>query len=165
MTLFVILAGIIVLFGSAAFIGAPYVPSLRREVRSAFTTLYPLKETDVVVDLGSGDGIVLLEAHKHGAYGYGFEINPLLVLISKMRLRGNATIKLGDMWGATFPDDTTLVYAFSVTRDSKKLAALMQNNADRMGHPLKLMTFGAKLRTHEQVDELKAHTLYVIHPR
>ena len=45
-----IVLGLVVLMGLAVFVGAPYVPSHRREVRRAFTNLRPLTNKDVVVD-------------------------------------------------------------------------------------------------------------------
>lgn len=58
---------------------------------------------DVVYDLGSGDGrIVISAAKKHGAKAVGYEIDPTLVTLSKERLEkagvaGLATIELKDM--------------------------------------------------------------------
>ncbi len=43
---------------------------------------------DLAVDLGCGDGRILTEfAHRTGCRGIGVEINPLLVIISKIMLR------------------------------------------------------------------------------
>lgn len=45
---------------------------------------------DTVVDLGSGDGVVLIEAARRGAIAKGWEINPFLVIWTKIvaRLKG-----------------------------------------------------------------------------
>ena len=69
------------LFGVVAFIGAPYVPSHKKYVRRAFEH-FGFGEGDVLVDAGSGDGIVLRIASKQGMRAIGYEINPVLVLIS-----------------------------------------------------------------------------------
>lgn len=61
--LYVIL-GVVVIFGVVAFRGAPYVPSHPAQVRKAFTELYALNKKDVVLDAGSGDGLVLRIAAK-----------------------------------------------------------------------------------------------------
>ena len=153
-----------VLFGAIAFIGAPYVPSLRREVRESFNSLYPIKSGDVVVDLGSGDGAVLKVAIENGARGVGYELNPLLAAVSKLRLRNAASIHVANMWTARLPDDTTLVYAFTVTRDTKKLSALVEREANRLGRSLNVMTFGAELYGHTPLRTRKAHALYEITP-
>ena len=66
-----IFGGLFVLFALFAFTGAPYVPTLRSEAEKAFKKLYKLRRKDLVVDLGSGDGTVLVEAAKCGAEVYG----------------------------------------------------------------------------------------------
>lgn len=155
---------ILALFGFVVAFGAPYVPSLRKEVRGAFDTLYRVSDTDVVVDLGSGDGIVLLEATKRGAQGYGYEINPLLVVLAKLRLRSKATIKLANMWNVSLPKSTTLVYVFSVTRDSVKLGRFLQQQSDSLGRSFHVITFGAGLGGHTVKAEQRGHRLYEIAP-
>jgi len=56
-----------------------YVPT-PQPVVDAMLELAQVKKTDVVYDLGSGDGrIVIAAAKKYGATGVGFEIDPALV--------------------------------------------------------------------------------------
>lgn len=56
-----------------------YVPT-PDEVVEAMLDLARVKSTDVVYDLGSGDGsIPILAAKKYGARGVGIEINPVLI--------------------------------------------------------------------------------------
>ena len=56
-----------------------YIPS-PDEVILAMLELAQVKHTDIVYDLGSGDGsIPILAAKKYGARGVGIEINPVLV--------------------------------------------------------------------------------------
>ena len=56
-----------------------YVPTPQAVV-DAMLQLGDVKATDVVYDLGSGDGrIVIAAAKKYGATGVGFEIDPALV--------------------------------------------------------------------------------------
>jgi hypothetical protein len=163
-----LLIGVIVFIATFGFVvafGAPYVPSLHKEVRHAFKDLYAVSSKDVVVDLGSGDGQVLLEAAKRGATGYGYELNPLLVVISKLRLGKRATISLYDMWQVTLPETTTLVYLFIVTRDSKRMGKYLQRQANERGRMLRVMTFGSGLKGLKPVAILKAHSLYEILPQ
>lgn len=157
-------AGLVLLFGFVVAFGAPYVPSLKKEVRNAFTTLYKVGPKDTVVDLGSGDGKVLTEVARLGAKGYGYELNPVLVLISKLRLHKRATIRLTDMWKAELPKSTTLVYVFSVSRDSRKLGRFIQMHATRQNRTIRVMTFGTGLIDFEPVAVLNAHRLYEIAP-
>ena len=70
-----------VFFGLVVFRGAPYVPSKKTYINQAFSDLYPLTDKDVLVDVGSGDGVVLRSATKFGALAIGYEINPILVIM------------------------------------------------------------------------------------
>lgn len=144
--------------------GAPYVPSLKKELQHAFSEVYKVGNGDTVVDLGSGDGRVLLEAKRRGAGCVGVELNPLLALISKARLGRHAKIAITDMWQFELPAATTLVYVFSVSRDVRKLERWIQAEAIRLDKELYLMTFGAGLPTVKPAKVRKAHSLYVIRP-
>lgn len=161
-----IVGAIILLFGFVVFRGAPYVPSHRRFVKTALTELYELSEKDTLVDLGSGDGIVLRVAAEQGARAVGYELNPALVLISQLLARGNENIEthLGDMWLVEIPDDTTVVYAFSVSRDMKKLERKVQQAANRLDRSLWLITYGLPIKGKKPTKELYAHRLYLFDP-
>ena len=162
-TLFFVIV-VISVFAVSALFGAPYVPSLKREVVMAFEHLYEVTETDTVVDLGSGDGVVLSVAVKHGATAYGYEINPFLVILSKLRLGRKAKIKMADMWATKLPKETTLVYVFSVSRDTKRLARYLQRQADAEKISFSVMMFGAKLPGIVAAKEFRGHTLYRFTP-
>lgn len=49
--------------------------------------LAKIKTGDLVVDLGSGDGKLVIALAQEGAVAYGFEINPFLVYISKIKIK------------------------------------------------------------------------------
>ena len=165
MTLLLIaIATVGLLFVLTALFGAPYVPSLRKEVKLAFIELYPIRPTDVVVDLGAGDGKVLMEAARLGAHCYGVELNPLLALIAKLRLGSAGRVAVANMWSYQLPGDVTLVYAFSVSRDTAKLQRYMQREADRLKKSITLMTFGAGIPDKKPLTHRKAHTLYTFIP-
>jgi SAM-dependent methyltransferase len=60
-----------------------FVPT-RHSVADAMLQLAAVTASDVVYDLGSGDGrILVLAAQKYGARGVGIEIDPRLVTISR----------------------------------------------------------------------------------
>lgn len=167
MILIYILLGIILIFGIVVFRGAPYVPSHRRFVRQAFTKkLYEVTTNDVLLDVGSGDGIVLRQAAARGARAIGYEINPILVAISRILSWKNKRIetRLSDFWRTTFPDDTTVVYAFAVTRDMPKLNKKMQSESNRLRRRIWLITYGADLPGKKPMKVLQAHTLYAFEP-
>jgi SAM-dependent methyltransferase len=57
-----------------------YFAPTRHAIADAMLTLASVRPDDIVFDLGSGDGrIVVLAAQKHGARGVGIEIDPALV--------------------------------------------------------------------------------------
>jgi SAM-dependent methyltransferase len=66
---------------------APYVPT-PREVVDRMLELAEVRKGDVLYDLGSGDGrIVITAARKYGVKAVGFEIDPNLVKSSRDNVR------------------------------------------------------------------------------
>jgi SAM-dependent methyltransferase len=65
------------------FTGAPFVPT-PMSVITEVMTLANINKSDIVFDLGSGDGRLLIEASKKGAHTRGWEINPYLVIWTKL---------------------------------------------------------------------------------
>jgi cyclopropane fatty-acyl-phospholipid synthase-like methyltransferase len=56
-------------------------------------------------DLGSGDGRVLIALARKGAESHGYEVNPVLVLLSRRNIRragldGSAFVHWGSFWRA-----------------------------------------------------------------
>ncbi len=166
MLLFWLFAAVVLLFGFVVFRGAPYVPSHRTDIAQAFDELYPLSDTDVVVDVGSGDGIVLRMASKRGARAVGYELNPALVLIARFLSRHDSrvTVFLKDFWIAPLPSDVTVVYGFAVSRDMPKMTAKMQREATRLGRTLWYVGYGSELHGREAEKTLGASRLYAFKP-
>ena len=95
----------ILLFGFVVLLGAPYLPSRRRQITAALELLN-LKPGQTLIDLGSGDGRVLKEAAKRGLKAVGYELNPLLVLIARMstlKYRNQVKVIWGNYWRAVWP--------------------------------------------------------------
>ena len=159
-----VIVAVILLFGFVVLFGAPYVPTLNSELTQAFTKLYPVGKQDVVVDLGSGDGRVLAAAVSRGATAYGYELNPLLVVFTKLRLGRRANVQLRDMWTVALPADTTLVYVFTVSRDGRRLGRFLQSQVNKRGRALSVMTFGPTLKGYTPVSTHRGHSLYELHP-
>lgn len=162
-----ILACIVLLFGFVVFFGAPYLPSKRGDLKRAFSKLRPVTKHDVVVDIGSGDGIVLREAARRGAKAIGYELNPALVLIARLLSFGNKRVEVhvANAWKVQLPSDVTLVYAFVVERDEAKLANLVQRECNRLGRPLQLVSYGYSLKTKKPDTSLAPHDLYTFVPQ
>jgi SAM-dependent methyltransferase len=64
----------------------PFVPS-PQEVVDKMIELAGVKKDDVVYDLGSGDGRIVITAAKKGAKAVGFDIDPQLVKESRENIR------------------------------------------------------------------------------
>lgn len=155
----------VLLFGVVAFIGAPYVPSHRKYVRRMFDH-FGFGPNDTLVDVGSGDGVVLRMASNYGMKAVGYEINPVLVLVSRILSLGDrkVTVLLRNFWTVKLPDDVTIVYAFSVQRDEKKLARVLQREANRLGKSLRLICYGSPFRTKKPDATFEAYYLYTFQP-
>lgn len=168
MILLWVLGGIVAIFGLTVFLGAPYVPSHRRQVRRAFTKLRPLHKDDVVVDLGSGDGVVLRQAMLLGAKkAIGYELNPILVMISRMlslHMRPCIRIYMTNMWQVMPPQDVTVVYVFGVGRDMSRLAVMLQKWATDLDRPIQCIVYGHDLAGQVPVTSEGAHKLYEYTP-
>ena len=166
MELLIVVAILVLFFGGIVAVGAPYVPSHNSDVATAFDTLYQLSKKDTVVDIGSGDGRVLRAASRRGAKAVGFELNPLLWLISRLlSVRDpRVSVQLRDAWTAAFPDDTTLVYAFAVKRDARKLIRTVEREANRLERSLVLLCYGSPLKGLTPHAEKGAHYRYLIKP-
>ncbi len=153
------------LFGFVVFRGSPYVPSHRADIQQAFTELYQVDANDTLVDLGSGDGIILRKAARAGARAVGFEINPILVIISRLLSRNNKiSTVFADFWFSHLPNDTTVVYVFSVSRDINKIKIWVQNETNRIGRTIHLISYGSRIDGMKAVKNLNANHLYVFHP-
>lgn len=164
---FTIIIGIVIaLFGLTAFFGAPYVPSQSVYLRRVFDELKLVTETDVLVDIGAGDGVVLREASRRGARAVGYEINPILALIARWLSRRDekVSVRLRNFWQVTVPDETTIVYAFSVKRDGQRLIEKMQQEATRLRRPLRLLCLGSPLQAVHLEATFEAYTLYQFYP-
>ena len=159
-------AVLIFLVGFVAFTGAPYVPSRRSDIDRLFTKLYPLTANDVVVDIGSGDGVVLRAVSKLGARAVGYEIHPVLVAISRMLSRGDTKVRvrLANFWRTPLPDDTTIVYTFGEGRDIAKMYARVQQEASRLGRPLTFVSYAFNIPNIEPEASDKSYFVYEVKP-
>ena len=67
-------------------VGAPFEPTLRRKL-GTLVNIAQAKDGDKVVDIGSGDGRIVIFFAQTGFEAYGIKINPLLVLYSRWKIR------------------------------------------------------------------------------
>jgi cyclopropane fatty-acyl-phospholipid synthase-like methyltransferase len=117
-----LLTALVGCFAVGAFIGAPYLP-IRQVDAEAALDLAAVKKGETVIDLGSGDGRLLIAAARRGAQAIGYEINPLLwlwSLVATWPYRRHITIHLKSYWQATLPP-ADVIYTFLITRYTAKL--------------------------------------------
>jgi hypothetical protein len=108
-------------------IGAPYIPVRRRDLEDAMA-LADLRPSDVVVDLGSGDGRVLEAAAEKGARVIGYEINPLLCWIARRRLRrfGDRAIVHGKNLLEADLSQATVIFVFGISQLMPKIGEMVR---------------------------------------
>ncbi|MBU0612565.1 class I SAM-dependent methyltransferase [Patescibacteria group bacterium] len=84
--LIILLLIFIISFGIPFVTGAPFAPSAKKGVKKMIE-LAKIKEGDIAVDLGSGDGRIVIALARAGAEAHGYEINQFLAWYSKIRIR------------------------------------------------------------------------------
>lgn len=80
--LFVIISAFF--FAVDAFLDLPYVATKKEKI-ATIINLANIKSKETVVDLGSGDGRLLFAAARKGAKSIGYEINPVLILLTRIK--------------------------------------------------------------------------------
>ncbi len=136
---FWVFAGLVGCFGLGALLGAPFLP-IRRPDLDAALDLAGVAAGQTVIDLGSGDGRMLVAAARRGATAIGYEINPLLVAWSRVatwRYRRHVTIHLADFWHAKLPE-ADVIYTFLLTRYTARLDRKL---AAEIKRPTKLVSY------------------------
>lgn len=161
-----LLAVVVGVFLLTVLRGAPYVPSHKKDVEGVFDKLYELSSDDLLVDIGSGDGKVCLAAARHGARAVGYEINPMLVLVARLRARNNPSVRflLRDFWVSRLPSDTTVVYTFGDGRDIARMANYVEGEATRLGRPLHFLSYAFEVPGREAVGHTSSTYLYKLLP-
>ncbi len=105
---------IVLPFGFVLLFGAPYLPTRQAQAKQALDLL-DLQKGEVFVDLGSGDGAVLIEAARRGLVCYGYELNPFVWFVSKLRtLRFGKQVHIycRNFWNIPLPKNTKGVFVF-----------------------------------------------------
>lgn len=120
--------------------GAVYYPT-KPEVVNKMLELANVTGRDTVVDLGSGDGRILIAAAKLGAKAIGYENDPVLVWESRKNIKKagfseKAEVRLKSFWHADFNDATVItLYLFPQYMD--RLQYILEKN---LTHPLLIVS-------------------------
>ena len=135
---------LIAAYGLVIFFGAPFLPTLRAE-RERAMDLLDLKKGQLFVDLGSGDGIMLVMAAQRGWRAVGYEINPFLWFYSWLRTRrfgGRVKVKMTSFWHADL-SKADGIFVFLITHHMKHLDRLLSKRNSKK--PLKVVSNSFKI--------------------
>ena len=141
--LFVIILFMFLLFD--AFLDLPYVATQRRKIEIIMKFAQVKKgrrprghsglEGETVVDLGSGDGRLLLACAKKGARAIGYEINPLLIFITLLhaKLKGlsdNIVVIRKNLWKADL-EVADVIFVYAKRKTMPKFEDFVYKNAKK----------------------------------
>jgi hypothetical protein len=130
----------IIIFGIPIFIGAPYAVStpikikkMMPFIREAMAGRANLK----AVDIGSGDGRIVIALAQENLIAQGIEINPFLAAYSRVKIKmaglaGKATILRKNLWRADFSQyDIVVLFGvfYIMAKLEKKLLAELKPGA------------------------------------
>lgn len=141
-----IIAGLLIIVSLFCFVvlfGAPYLPTHKPQINTAFDLLN-LKPGQTLLELGSGDGRVMREAAKRGLNVVGYELNPFLLIISMFvtwRYRQNITIVWGNFWKKKWPPADG-IFVFLLDRYMAKLDSKIKKSDPA---PKKLVSYAFKI--------------------
>lgn len=123
------------------FWGAVYVPT-KEEKMKIILEFAEIKPGNRAVDLGSGDGRLVIALAQNGALVYGYEINPLLVKssqknISMLGLEDKAFIYGKNFWNQDLSGyDIVIIYGMTHVMEKleKKLSKELKKNTKIISH-------------------------------
>ena len=154
-----VLLAVSVLLGFVVFFGPPYLPTMRRNMDAALDLL-ELQRGETLLELGAGDGRVLVAAAKRGVKVVGIELSPVLVLIAWLRTRRYRK-QVRIIWGNYFlvkwpPADA--IFTFMIPRQMAELDRRVEKW--RGGKPVRLSSFAFRIPKKNPVAERNGVFLY-----
>ncbi len=155
----ILLCVFVVPFGFVLLFGAPYLPTRKQQAKQALDML-DLKEGETFVDLGSGDGAVLIEAASRGLICYGYELNPFIWFISKIRtLRFGKQVHIycRNYWNIPLPKKTKGVFVFLLDKYMLRLDSKLASELKKGG---KLVSYTFEIPGRKPVKTFQALNLY-----
>ncbi|MDB5185397.1 MAG: hypothetical protein JWN38_1205 [Candidatus Saccharibacteria bacterium] len=156
--LFAVIFVLLLCFGGVLLYGAPYLPTLNKQVQAALE-LADLKSGETLLELGCGDGKVLIAAAERGWQAVGYELNPLLALVAWMRTRRygkRVRVVCGNFWSAQWPPSQA-VFVFLLPKYMKRLSNKIIQDCD---DSVKLVSFAFPVPGAKPVRQLEGVFLY-----
>jgi len=105
----------------AAVTSGPFVPTSRKR-HKAMLNLADLKPSDIVYDLGCGDGRLIFKSAKHVKKAIGYELSIPLYLFGKIRELfnpPNAHIRYGNIWKQDYKD-ADVIFCYLLPNSMKR---------------------------------------------
>ncbi len=158
MTLILLVLVVVFLFAVVLLVGAPYLPTLGPQVGAALA-LANLKPGDTLLELGCGDGKVLIAAAQQGIVVVGYELNPLLVIVCKIRTwryRKQVSVIWGDFWQKPWPE-ADAIFVFLLP---KYMSRLHKKCIQYEHNPVKLVSFAFAIKDVKPVGQQDGVFLY-----
>ena len=155
------LALVLLCFGFVLLFGAPYLPTLSKELNNAFELL-DLRPGQTVLEPGCGDGRVLLAAARRGYSAIGYELNPILFAVSwfrARRYRKQVRVYWGNFWTRQWPQ-TDAIFVFLLQKYMAKLDTKIIQSA---GKPVKLVSVAFTIPGKRPTKIKGAAALYLYH--
>jgi hypothetical protein len=151
---------LILLFAFVLLFGAPYLPTLSPQTKAALE-LIDLKKGDHLLELGCGDGRVMIAAAEQGIRVTGYELNPLLAIIAWLRTRkygSQVKVVWGDFWRKNLPSAEG-IFVFLIPKYMEK-----SNNKvvqEYSGKKIKLVSFAFVIPDKNVIAERAGVHLYL----
>jgi cyclopropane fatty-acyl-phospholipid synthase-like methyltransferase len=144
--------------------GAPYFPSSKNIV-SEMVRLANVQAGQHMIDIGSGDGRILIAFTKAGAITEGYEINPLLVWWSRRKIKeaglsDRCVVHTKNLWKADL-SHADIVTVFGIKGIMKRLEKKCRNELPKGTKVIShIFTFPTWKPDH--ADEQKGLYLYTV---
>ena len=159
MIILLIILVIILCFGFVLIFGAPYLPTMQQQQNQALELL-GLKKGQTMLELGSGDGRMLIAAAKRGIHSVGYELNPILFIVSKalcFKYRKLIKIYYGNFWYKKWPPADG-IFVFLHPRFMKKLDQYITKQYPHQ--KVKLVSYAFEIPNKMPIKTLSALYLY-----
>ena len=167
MPLIAVVAGIMgvgaAVFVHSVFFGAPFLPARTRYIQQSLDML-GLQPGQHLLELGSGDGRVLVAAARRGIYSTGYEINPILYIYSWLRTwryRKYVTLVRGNYWLGTLPSADG-IYVFLLQPYMRRLDDKLSREVTV---PTKLLSFAFYVPGKKPIATAEGIYMYQYLPR
>jgi SAM-dependent methyltransferase len=150
---------VLICFSVVILFGAPYLPTLTPQVQAALE-LADLQPGDTLLELGCGDGKVLLAAARQGLNAVGYELNPFMAVIAWLRTRRyrrQVRVIWGNLWSQPWPE-AEAIFVFLLESFMTKLDKKIMQYKHR---PIKLVSFAFRIPGRQPASEKDGVYLYI----